>query len=793
MSKNDNISRGSVAEEFAEQTKEISIAEFFEKNKQMLGFDSKSRAIVTAVKEGTDNALDATEEAGFLPEIELTISEHGDYYQVVIEDNGPGITEDEIPKIFGKLLYGSRFATRAQTRGQQGIGISAAVLYAQNTTGYSATVTSKPENSETATKLDVRIDTETNNPRIENKENISWNKEHGTRIELIMDANMRGRKQLHRYIKDTALANPHATIRVSEPKWEFESERVTDELPPETEEILPHPHGIEVGILREMIDSTTESTLNNFLQNDFCKVGQTTSKRIRDAFKDYEYGRPLKWSTDIIFTPTEKTDPEQDTLIETDPESELHETIEDAVYGKSAEATEQFAECIISNIQSNDRVSYYDISEIVSKCASNVEDDTDVRLGETVREKTISSVWEFVSESRLQDLTQLISTATSDRKTQQTVSCLAKQTLKEIEDSSEFDTVTIKELKNIVENASDYAAKETDTAIGSTARDNVYDELYNISQTHPDKAPSLSELRNASRGSETLKNLQNAMKETKVNAPSTKCLSPMTEEKIEDGLRNLFDAEFYSSTQRDGEVYKGSPFIVEVGIAYGDNIGSADEQIDLRRFANRVPLVYKQGACSITNVTENIDWRNYKLKQSGGTGTLPRGNMALMVHIASTNVPFNSKSKDSIAGPEVIEQEIERAIRSSARDLKKYLKKQRSLREKERKRQTIGDVLPPMAQSLAKVSKRDAPDTSRSVARIMNTILIESQDNSLVFKNFSTTSETLSLTYNDTETEITLDSEEVYEIEKQETTIKNINSQKVTIGQSAEETVKLVE
>ena len=106
---------GGVAEELAESQRAISIAEFFEKNKHMLGFDSGARGLVTAVKEGVDNSLDAAEEAGILPDIYVEISEVGDYYRLVIEDNGPGITRDQLPKVFGKLLYGSRFHKREQS------------------------------------------------------------------------------------------------------------------------------------------------------------------------------------------------------------------------------------------------------------------------------------------------------------------------------------------------------------------------------------------------------------------------------------------------------------------------------------------------------------------------------------------------------------------------------------------------------------------------------------------------------------------------------------------------------
>ena len=125
-----------IAEELAKKQKSISVAEFFEKNRHILGFDSAPRSLITTVKEAVDNALDACEEAGILPDILIQIERvEQDYVTVIIEDNGPGIVKEQIPKVFAKLLYGSRFHSLKQSRGQQGIGISAAVLYSQMTTG----------------------------------------------------------------------------------------------------------------------------------------------------------------------------------------------------------------------------------------------------------------------------------------------------------------------------------------------------------------------------------------------------------------------------------------------------------------------------------------------------------------------------------------------------------------------------------------------------------------------------------------------------------------------------------
>ena len=161
------------AEEMARDQREISVAEFFEKNRHLLGFDNPSKALLTVVKEAVDNALDACDEAGILPEIKVEISNlEESKYKIVIEDNGPGIVKEQIPKIFAKLLYGSKFHRLRQSRGQQGIGISAAVLYAQLTTGKPAMIYSKTKKSGKTYVFHLKIDTINNDPEIIKEESL---------------------------------------------------------------------------------------------------------------------------------------------------------------------------------------------------------------------------------------------------------------------------------------------------------------------------------------------------------------------------------------------------------------------------------------------------------------------------------------------------------------------------------------------------------------------------------------------------------------------------------------------
>lgn len=265
-----------IAEELAKNQKAISVAEFFEKNRQILGFDSAPRALITTVKEAVDNSLDACEEAGILPDIFVQIARRGDAFRVIIEDNGPGIVDDEVPRVFAKLLYGSRFHVLKQSRGQQGIGISAGVLYSQLTTGKSTVVTTKIGPSRPAGRWELTINTATNDPEVLSKEVVDWDRPHGTRVELEMEGSyVRSRRQsIYGYLKNVAIVNPHARISLVEPDGNVETfERVTDQMPQDSYEIKPHPWGMELGGLIKMMRYTEKKKLKSFFQSSFSSVG----------------------------------------------------------------------------------------------------------------------------------------------------------------------------------------------------------------------------------------------------------------------------------------------------------------------------------------------------------------------------------------------------------------------------------------------------------------------------------------------------------------------------------------
>jgi DNA topoisomerase VI subunit B len=289
-----------VAEELAKKQKEISVSEFFERNKHILGFDSGVRALITSVKEAVDNALDACEEAQILPELYVEVRREGPAAKVgqteevtmIVEDNGPGIVKQQIGNIFGRLLYGSRFHAIRQSRGQQGIGISATVMYGQLTTGKPAIIFSKIGDKQPVVLTHLKLDTRHNRPDVLKQEPVfgdeAWAaKPHGTRIEVAMIGKyQRGPQSVFEYLRSTAIVNPHARITFREPDGTTTVfERATDALPPPTKEIKPHPEGTELGTLLKMAKNTQAKTLTAFLQEEFSRVSQEKAKELCDAAK----------------------------------------------------------------------------------------------------------------------------------------------------------------------------------------------------------------------------------------------------------------------------------------------------------------------------------------------------------------------------------------------------------------------------------------------------------------------------------------------------------------------------
>src|SRR5213594_3471553 len=281
------------AEEMGARQREISVSEFFTKNRHLLGFDNPRKALLTCVKEGVDNALDACEEAGILPEVVVKVEAvangetppppaQASRFRITVTDNGPGIVRQQIPKIFAKLLYGSKFHRLRMSRGQQGIGISAAGMYGQMTTGKSVQITSRTGPKTPALYFEVQIDTKKNEPRILEEKRIDWESQRGTQVTIEVEGRyQKGRASVDEYIEQTIIANPHVKLTYFTPEGETkEHPRTYHELPPSPREIKPHPYGIELGTLIKMLQDTKSHWLSGFLSSEFCRVSSALAEDI---------------------------------------------------------------------------------------------------------------------------------------------------------------------------------------------------------------------------------------------------------------------------------------------------------------------------------------------------------------------------------------------------------------------------------------------------------------------------------------------------------------------------------
>ena len=282
----------------AANQKQVAISEFFEKNKHFLGFDTLNRALITAVKEAVDNALDACEEARILPDIIVKITKldnKKDILQLEVEDNGPGIPRASIEKVFGQLLFGSRFHAIRQSRGQQGIGITGVVMYSQLTTGDPTHVESKIAKEATAVSVDIGLDTRKNKAIKSNQDRIDWGeKAHGLKVKTKMKAKyQRGRQSVWQYLRMTSIVNPHADILFIDPDGEKHHwQRVTERLPGRVEAIKPHPNGIELGQLQRLCSESSESRMTTFLRRTFSGVSGRAAKELCEVSELEEKLKP---------------------------------------------------------------------------------------------------------------------------------------------------------------------------------------------------------------------------------------------------------------------------------------------------------------------------------------------------------------------------------------------------------------------------------------------------------------------------------------------------------------------
>jgi DNA topoisomerase VI subunit B len=585
--------RRATAESMAQKQREISVSEFFVKNRHLLGFDNPSKALLTTIKEAIDNSLDACEEAGILPELRIEVHDLGlesarkngeltkgeGRFLVVVEDNGPGILKAQVPKIFGKLLYGSKFHRLKQSRGQQGIGISAAAMYGQLTTGKPIRVTSRVGKRKAAHVFDIQLDTRKNEPLVTHDEALEqWHQEHGTRVELEIVANwQQGQRFVNRYVEHTALANPHSTIHYTRPVSAAQRRdtgasgpgnetvtfpRAVTTLPKEAIEIKPHPHGVELGALMLMAGESKSHDVRGFLQSAFSRVSAQAAGEI---LARVPWGR---------------------------------KTVRPRAVGGNRVMAEELHRAIADTKLMNPP----------TNCLSPIGD-------ELMRKGLVSFL-------------------------------------------------------NVIESE------------GESGDENAQLDLDAASMRRSKKAPKPS----------------SGPKHKADPAPQ----EPSHDGPAEEGVERIKGHNYFIATvTRAPRVYRGNPFQVEVGLAYGGS-WPADKTIELFRFANRVPLLFQRGACGITEGIVRTDWRNYQLSQP--RSSLPVGPMALLVHIASVWVPFTSESKEAVAHYPEIMKEIQLAAQECGRKLATFIRKRKAADYQAQRRSLFELYIEEVAAAIGKIT-----------------------------------------------------------------------------------------
>ncbi len=268
----------------------MSPSQFFYEYREVAGFGNATRALYQTVRELVENALDATEAQGILPNIRIEI--HRDenvqnYYTVTVEDNGIGIDPKYVPNAFGKVLFSSKYKLR-QTRGRFGLGAKMAILYGQVTTGRPVTVYTSPKGSRKIYLFKIKIDIRKNEPIIL-EESVLPNpsKWHGLRISVTIEGGWaHAKSRIYDYIMRTAVITPYADIVFMDPDGNMVwYKRSISKLPVRPKEVKPHPRGVDIELLKQLIRQTNAETLLDFMVTAFQGVGKITAKKFLEFAK----------------------------------------------------------------------------------------------------------------------------------------------------------------------------------------------------------------------------------------------------------------------------------------------------------------------------------------------------------------------------------------------------------------------------------------------------------------------------------------------------------------------------
>lgn len=484
------------------------------------------------------------------------------------------------------------------SRGQQGIGISAAAMYGQLTTGKPIRVTSRVGKRKDAHVFEIQIDTRKNEPVVTHDETLAgWPLEHGTRVELEIVANwQQGQRFVNRYVEHTALANPHAAITYARPvgagqrtgaskpgNETLHFPRAASELPKEALEIKPHPHGVELGALMLLAKESKSRDVRGFLQTAFSRVSSAAAGEI---LAQVSWGR---------------------------------KPVRPRVLGDDHKMAEELHKAIGAT----------KLMSPPTNCLSPIGD-------ELMRKGLVSFLNVIESEG-----------ASGDENAQ-----------------LDLDAAGMKPVKKA------------------------------------------SKAARASAGTKDAKQAQ---------APAAVPDAPP-----EEGVERIKGHNYFIATvTRSPKVYRGNPFQVEVGLAYGGS-WPPDKTIELFRFANRVPLLFQRGACGITEAIVRTDWRNYLLSQP--KGSLPVGPMALLVHIASVWVPFTSESKEALAHYPDILKEIQLAAQECGRKLATFIRKRKAADYQAQRRSIFELYIEEVAAAIGKITGRKPGPIKREFLQVAHKV-----------------------------------------------------------------------
>lgn len=608
------------AQTMAAQQREISVSEFFTKNKHLLGFDNPRKALLTTVKEAVDNSLDACEEAGILPEIWVKIVElRPNRYRVSVQDNGPGIVKKQIPLIFGKLLYGSKFHRLRMSRGQQGIGISAAGMNGWITTGVPVKIISKTGPNKPAHYFEIQINTQLNRPEIRNgkgegvdippgprglqymaEHGIEWVShyeapesggepqplESGTRVTIeLVGKYQRGRGSVDEYIQLTAIANPHVTIHYEDPEGQqHHYRRATTKLPPEPVEIKPHPYGVELGTLVTMLERSKESTLAQFLTHCFSRVSPAVAREICEKAKLSVRTAPRSVHSHAA-------------------EALYHAIQETKIKAPSTDCVAPIGEeLLLKGLRQVLPGEFYCAATRPPAVYRGNPFIVEVALayggGGTVEKITLELLRELIAQSDARTLRQFLLTT--------------------------FD------------------------GLGSEGVERILKEA----KFGPRQAPAKLKTRD---------------------------------------IERLFEAM--------------------------QNVNVSESQVmQVLRFANRVPLQFKQRDCAITEAIIQTNWRAYGLNQT--RGSLPTGPVSVMVHVASVWVPFTSESKEAIASYPEIQRELRLALQAVGRKLGMYLNRRKRVQMEGQRRNIFLRYLGEVANAVSQINGTDAKSLYEQLLKV---------------------------------------------------------------------------